>query len=42
MDPLQEKAVEVFKQISFGDNGTNIIDANVVHSMSIEGTTAHW
>ena len=41
MDPLQEKAVEVFKQISFGDNGTNIIDANVVHSMSIEASTAH-
>jgi ATP-binding protein involved in chromosome partitioning len=41
MDPLQQKAIDVFKQIPFGDNGTNIVDANIVHSMSIEGSTAH-
>lgn len=41
MDPLQQKALDVFKQIPFGDNGGNIVDADVVHSMSIEGSTAH-
>lgn len=41
MDPLQQKAVEVFNEIPFGDNGKNIVEADVIHSMSIEGATAH-
>ncbi len=41
MDQIEQKAREAFKQIPFGNNGGNILDNNIVHSMNLKGTTAH-
>ena len=36
MDSLEEKIKDAFKQISFGANGGNILDSDVVYSLEIE------
>ena len=41
MDLIEQKAREAFEQIPFGSNGGDILSNNVVHSMNVEGTTAH-
>lgn len=41
MDPLEEKVKAVFSEIPFGDNGTSILDNDVVYSMDVEQTTAN-
>ena len=40
MDPLEQKIKKVLEDIPFGDNGSNILESNVVHSMAVEGTKA--
>lgn len=35
MDPLEQKVKSVLEQIPFGDNGTSILEKNVVHSMDV-------
>lgn len=41
MDPIEQQVREAFEQIPFGSNGGNVLDNNVVHSMHVEGKTAH-
>ncbi len=40
MDPLEQKIKSVLEQIPFGENGTNIVEKNVVYSMAIEHNKA--
>lgn len=40
MDPLEQKIKEVLEQIPFGENGSSIMDNNVVHSMEVAGNKA--
>ncbi|MBU2512959.1 Mrp/NBP35 family ATP-binding protein [bacterium] len=40
MDPLEQKIKEVFEQIPFGENGSNILEKNVVYSTDIENKKA--
>jgi ATP-binding protein involved in chromosome partitioning len=40
MDPLEQKIKKALEDIAFGENGTNILEANVVHSMDVAGTKA--
>ena len=41
METIEQKTREAFELIPFGSNGGNILDNNIVHSMDIDGTTAH-
>ncbi len=40
MDNLEQKVKEALEQIPFGENGTSIIESDVVYSLSIEQTRA--
>jgi ATP-binding protein involved in chromosome partitioning len=40
MDPLEQKIKKVLEEIPFGDNGTNILESNIVHSMDVDKTKA--
>ncbi|MDH5559451.1 MAG: P-loop NTPase [Deltaproteobacteria bacterium] len=40
MDPLELEIRDKFKQISFGEEGSNVLESNIVHSLEIDGGTA--
>jgi ATP-binding protein involved in chromosome partitioning len=40
MDPLEQKIKSILEEIPFGDNGTNILESNIVHSMDIDNKKA--
>ncbi len=40
MDPLEQQIKEVFEQIPYGENGSNILENNVVYSTDIENKKA--
>jgi ATP-binding protein involved in chromosome partitioning len=40
MDPLEQKIKSVLEQIPFGENGTNIVEQNVIYSLEVENSKA--
>lgn len=40
MDPLEQKITKILEEIPFGDNGSNILEANVIHSLDIDKSKA--
>ena len=40
MDPIEKQIREKFKDIPYGDEGSNVLDSNVVYSLEIEGENA--
>jgi len=41
MDSIEQKIRETFEQIPFSNNGGNILDSGVVHSLELNGETAN-
>lgn len=41
MDAIEQKIRETLQQISFSDNGGNILDSGVIHSLELSGETAN-
>ncbi|OGG95392.1 MAG: ATP/GTP-binding protein [Candidatus Lambdaproteobacteria bacterium RIFOXYD2_FULL_50_16] len=40
MDPLEQKIRDAFSEIAYGDTGQNILDADVIYSLEVNGTKA--